>query len=71
MHSSDKKVQLADGMTIRAKGVGIIKIDILVAGETITQPLFDVYYISDLDSNLLLIGCFKQKGYSINIRNGM
>ena len=34
------------------------------------QPLFNVYYIPDLDSNLLSIGCFKQKGYSINARNG-
>ena len=70
MRSSSKEVQLADGTPIRAKGVGTIELDILVAGEAIIQPLFDVYYIPDLDSNLLLIGCFEQKGYSINARNG-
>ena len=59
MRSSSKEVQLADGTPIRAKGVGTIEIDILVAGETIIQPLFDVYYITNLDSNLLSIGCFK------------
>ena len=59
MRSSSKEVELADGTTIRAKGVGTIELDILVAGETMTQPLFDVYYIPDLDSNLLLIGCFE------------
>ena len=70
MRSSSKEVELADGTTIRAKGVGTIEIDILVAGETVTQPLFDVYYIPDLDSNLLSIGCIERKGYSINVRNG-
>ena len=70
MRSSSKEVELADGTTIRAKGVGTIELDILVAGETMTQPLFDVYYIPDLDSNLLSIGCFERKGYSINTRNG-
>ena len=70
MRPSSLDVELADGTLIRAKGVGMITLSILVGGELFQQPLHEVYYILELDNNLLSVGYLEKKGFPFEASNG-
>lgn len=53
MRPSNQEAALADYSPIRAKGVGMITLNILISGKLFQQPLNEVYYIPELDKNLL------------------
>ena len=67
---SSKEAELADGTPVRAMGVGTITLNILVNGELLKQPLHEVYYMPELDNNLLSVGYLEKKGFPFEASNG-
>ena len=66
---SSKEAELTDRTPVRVMGVGTITLNILVNGELLKQPLHEVYYMPELDNNLLSVGYLKKKGFLFEASN--
>ena len=66
---STKKAELADGMPIKARGVRMITLRILIDGEIFQQPFHEVYHMPELDNNLLSVGYLQKKGFPFEASN--
>ena len=62
LSSTSKTVFLADGTKVAASGVGKVVLKILIEGEDWEIHLPEVYYIPELDSNLISLGVLERKG---------
>ena len=67
---SSKEAELTDGTPIRVMSVGTITLNILVNSELLEQPLHEVYYMPELDNNLLSVGYLEKKGFPFEASNG-
>ena len=66
---SSKEAELINGTLIRVISVGTITLNILVNSELLEQPLHKVYYMPELDNNLLSVGYLEKKGFSFKAFN--
>ena len=66
---SSKEAELTDETLIRAMSVGMITLNILINGELLEQPLHEVYYMLELDNNLLSVGYLEKKGFPFKAFN--
>ena len=64
-------IALVNGLSIQARGVGIVALSLLVDGADIYIDLHDVYYYPELESNLILLGTLEKKGFFYTARNGI
>ena len=67
---SNKEAELTDETPIRVMSVGMITLSILINGELLEQPLHEVYYMPELDNNLLSVGYLEKKGFPFEASNG-
>ena len=67
---SSKEAELTDRTFIRAISVGTITLNILINSELLEQLLHKVYYMLELDNNLLSVEYLEKKGFSFEAFNG-
>ncbi len=60
---SSKEAELTNETLIRVIGVEMITLNILISGELLKQPLYKIYYMLELNNNLLSVGYLKKKGF--------
>lgn len=63
IRSSNKEAELTDETPITVMNVETITLSILINSELLEQPLHKVYYMPELNNNLLLIGYLEKKGF--------
>ena len=60
---SSKEAELINETLIRVMSVGTITLNILINSELLEQPLHEVYYMLELNNNLLSVGYLEKKGF--------
>ncbi|EIW64624.1 uncharacterized protein TRAVEDRAFT_95541, partial [Trametes versicolor FP-101664 SS1] len=65
-----KRVWLGDERYIHATGIGNISLHLKQDGKLEKAIVPGVYYVPDLDGNLLSVSHFVRRGYSVNFEQG-
>ena len=66
---SSKEAELTDKTPIRVMSVETITLNILINSELLKQPLHEVYYMPELNNNLLSVGYLEKKGFPFEAFN--